>query len=527
MAAAMVCEDVEAICEPKGLRTDAFEQDAPLLEFEGEVVEATSPSAGPRKHEEPQVDHVNGADARPCSTTTAADHSASERAPDVAPRRAPLPQTSYAASRSAASDRVAAAGDRAAAISASVLGFVEKIKTDVADVPAVRVVADVLGVRPIVVVAGAIASVFGFLLFGLGGQFVCMVVGALYPAFESFKVIESGDPKGLQFWLTYWVVYSAISCAEHVGYYILVWLPFYYPTKLGLLVWLASPSRGGTLYAYRWFISPFLLKNRDKIDEVLTNSSTRIRSGVKRAANGVATAGMDAAKGAGMVGARHLRHGMSLVRPGLGTVAGMCLDVAATAAARSRRAVSGDVSRAKAGGDREKVAADGGGSEAKVAPDAEQSPSEGPVGGEPQPEPGIAPCDEPQASLKAETQDGVADAAFVTGPAGLVEPDRRAEVGAAEPQRTVVDEAAAEPPRTAEDGASSDGSELVPESRGLEASTAGGTSQPAVPERPGSPGKESTDSLELVPEAAPEELAGGFFGEIRIPSDMSASDMDE
>ena len=42
----------------------------------------------------------------------------------------------------------------------------------------------------------------------------------------------------MQFWLTYWIVVAAITSFECLLYYVVVWVPFYYPLKLGTLMYL-------------------------------------------------------------------------------------------------------------------------------------------------------------------------------------------------------------------------------------------------------------------------------------------------
>jgi len=484
MAAAMVCEGGEVFCEPPAVQKEVVCHEVLADELEREVAETPAPSAESTKRESPRAD---GGDAE-------------SRSPEeAAPRRTPLPQTSYAA-KSNASDQIAAASERAAAISAAVVKIFDKINRDMMDVPAVKVVAEVLGVRPMVVILGAMLSFLGFLLFGLGGQFVCMVVGCLYPAFESFKAIESADPKGMEFWLTYWVVYAAISCAEHIGYYILVWLPFYYPTKVGLLIWLVSPSRGGTRYAYRWFVLPFLLKNRDKIDQALNKSKEKMRSGVKRAVSGVAMGSVDTAKGAGVVVVQQLRRGLSMVRPGLGTVACVCLETATAAAMRSR-AMSGDAAAAVFGARGKANDA------AKDATFGADFSPEGPVD-EPSPEPGDEPAAEPPASGEVQGDTTVAPSAvLMSAPMEPVVEEREAE--------TTATGSVTEPSlmkETARD------SELVMGEAEVAADAGGATElAAAVESTPMSPGRGSSESS---------SRAGGFFGEIHIPSDTCGSDME-
>jgi len=293
--------------------TDAGEESvSPSL---GEEVEVTTKRSLPHSATAPVLCSVEGASRE-------------------APHPSVKPQTSYAASKAA--QNATAAAQRAAAVAAFASEMWEKMNAKLADMPGVKVAAEYLNVSPLVVTSSAIVCFLGFLLFGLGGQLVCTVVGALYPAFESFKVVESGDPKLMEFWLNYWVVYAMLSSIEYVGYYMFVWLPFYFPLKLGFLLWLVSPSTGGVRYTYRWFVSPILHRNRENIDSVLEQSSTKLKTGIKSAAKGALETGLGSAKGAGALGLSKLKLGLQLVRPSVGNMASFAMEAALSATARSR-----------------------------------------------------------------------------------------------------------------------------------------------------------------------------------------------
>merc|ERR1711998_226511 len=47
-----------------------------------------------------------------------------------------------------------------------------------------------------------------FILFGFGAGLLCNFVGFVYPAFASFKALDSKNEGEERNWLIYWVVYS-------------------------------------------------------------------------------------------------------------------------------------------------------------------------------------------------------------------------------------------------------------------------------------------------------------------------------
>lgn len=103
-----------------------------------------------------------------------------------------------------------------------------------------------------------------------------IVVGFLYPAWASFKVLEysRGDLILVRFWLTYWVCYASFTVAEIFVDLILFWVPLYYLFKIVFLVWLFLPQTKGALLTYRYIIAPFLLRHEDNIEGTLIKART-------------------------------------------------------------------------------------------------------------------------------------------------------------------------------------------------------------------------------------------------------------
>lgn len=135
-------------------------------------------------------------------------------------------------------------------------------------------VAQKTGLPKAYVVYGVIGLVVGFFFFGLGaGLFwyvqyavvFCVAVvsrcrsnliGFVYPAYMSFKAIESEDKNDDTMWLTYWVVYSFFTIIEGFADVLLFWIPFYYAAKLAFLFWLFLPmTQVCTCPMMYWFVT--------------------------------------------------------------------------------------------------------------------------------------------------------------------------------------------------------------------------------------------------------------------------------
>eukprot|EP00913_Durusdinium_trenchii_P027859 g26121.t1 len=186
------------------------------------------------------------------------------------------------------------------------LGF-----ADQSEVPLIIPLAQRFQVAPVVVGMGFLVLAITFLLYGIGGQLVCTVFGIAYPAFESFKAVEE-------------FANLKDSC---LFYYVVVWIPFYYPLKLGTLLYLYAPRIRGANHVYNWCVSPVLKRNRETIDHTLEEKTDRsIESGIsdtgkrlRKSVSNVASSAVDAGFGVGKQGVAQLRGGMTMVRHFVGS----------------------------------------------------------------------------------------------------------------------------------------------------------------------------------------------------------------
>eukprot|EP01082_Thalassiosira_pseudonana_P003158 g2846.t1 g2846 contig12:911456-912300(+) len=101
-----------------------------------------------------------------------------------------------------------------------------------------------------------IVSVF----YSLGGfKLISDVMAFIYPAYMSFKAIESADPVDDTQWLTYWVVFSLFSIVENVASFLIAWIPFYYVIKIAFFAWLCHPKFMGAGLVYKQVVKPFVM----------------------------------------------------------------------------------------------------------------------------------------------------------------------------------------------------------------------------------------------------------------------------
>ncbi|ORX75924.1 hypothetical protein BCR32DRAFT_224687 [Anaeromyces robustus] len=122
----------------------------------------------------------------------------------------------------------------------------------------------------------AIISVFIF--FNIFGDLLSTLIAFVYPAYASFKAIESTDKTDDTQWLTYWCVFGFFHLIECFSDQILGWISFYYFIKSIFTLWLSLPQFRGAEVLYEKFVKVYLLRNQDKID-------SHINSAVKNAEN--------------------------------------------------------------------------------------------------------------------------------------------------------------------------------------------------------------------------------------------------
>ena len=105
---------------------------------------------------------------------------------------------------------------------------------------------------------GAGVLLFIIFIFGDLAGLVCNFVGYVYPAYMSFKAIESKEKEDDTQWLTYWVVYSFFSVLETFISFLLNWIPFYFAFKLAFLIYLFHPKYTGAKTIYDNFLKKLL-----------------------------------------------------------------------------------------------------------------------------------------------------------------------------------------------------------------------------------------------------------------------------
>ncbi|CAO3638835.1 unnamed protein product [Mucor hiemalis] len=140
------------------------------------------------------------------------------------------------------------------------------------------------GVPKSYLVLGTSTALFMLIFFNLGAQLLTNAIAWVYPAYASFKAIESPSTDDDTQWLTYWTVIGFFQMIEYFSDILLFWFPFYYTFKTLIILWLLLPQFRGAEIAYVRFVRPFLLRAQPEIERrtnKITNSINQATFGQK------------------------------------------------------------------------------------------------------------------------------------------------------------------------------------------------------------------------------------------------------
>ncbi|KAJ3218833.1 hypothetical protein HK099_004909 [Clydaea vesicula] len=108
-----------------------------------------------------------------------------------------------------------------------------------------------------------------------------MVSGFVYPAYASFKAIETDNKEDDTQWLIYWTIFGLLNVVEFFSDLILHWVPFYYTFKAAAVLYLALPQTRGASVVYHKFARPYLVKQEKGLDEAINKIKKSAEDAIK------------------------------------------------------------------------------------------------------------------------------------------------------------------------------------------------------------------------------------------------------
>lgn len=209
--------------------------------------------------------------------------------------------------------------------------LIQSINAYFAEMPAVSKACESLGVKPAFLVLVSVAFALPFLLFGIGGGSLANLIAALFPAYQTFVLLErlkadvsggglvsaaasaakdavdgkratstitetisaavnaaTGAPsrtiiEEMVFYLQYWTTFAFILYLESFAEWFLYWIPMWHLLKIGLTVWLFHPSWRGAAKVYEGALAPQLRNARPTIDAMLVKAGSRVSQALRNA----------------------------------------------------------------------------------------------------------------------------------------------------------------------------------------------------------------------------------------------------
>lgn len=118
-------------------------------------------------------------------------------------------------------------------------------------------------------------------LLNIGASLICDFIGFIFPAYMSFKAIESPSLSDDKQWLTYWVVFSFCTVTDSFLGFLTSAIPFFYFIKLAFFVYLFHPRTQGASLIYNKLIRQMLTKYEANIDKKIETIKNQVE-GMKK-----------------------------------------------------------------------------------------------------------------------------------------------------------------------------------------------------------------------------------------------------
>ncbi|CAD7700956.1 unnamed protein product [Ostreobium quekettii] len=115
------------------------------------------------------------------------------------------------------------------------------------------------------------------MVFAFASRVLQNLVAYAWPAYLSYKSVESRQPEGVRDWCIYWFVLALFTIAERVADAFLFWVPLYYPAKVAFVLYLWHPRTLGAKTLYGKAVRPTLGSYELEIDQAVEEARVWVR----------------------------------------------------------------------------------------------------------------------------------------------------------------------------------------------------------------------------------------------------------
>lgn len=120
------------------------------------------------------------------------------------------------------------------------------------------------GLPPDMVLGGAVLLVGLPLAWMFGYSIVIVIMTCFYPVFQSIRTIENRNEAGINFWMSFWIVFGCFKVFEMVFGFILAFIPLMWLWRLLFYVYILSPKTNGAVSIYRSYLRPHIMGGKPK-----------------------------------------------------------------------------------------------------------------------------------------------------------------------------------------------------------------------------------------------------------------------
>ena len=167
--------------------------------------------------------------------------------------------------------------------------YIDQFSEKLDSVPTIKNISEQTGVKSALLALACIFLVVCFIVYGLGANLLCEVMGISYPAYMSYRAIEKHLDKQYKQWLSYWMIFGFIKVWDDNTDILHQWIPFYYLLKLVFVIWLFYPRFHGAEKIYERAIKPVFDKYESSLDALVEKvwvsvdtASAQVRSAAEK-----------------------------------------------------------------------------------------------------------------------------------------------------------------------------------------------------------------------------------------------------